>query len=66
MMKDDIEKIVFTEEELKKRIAELGAQITEDYKDAKETIYCVGILKGAVVFYTDLVRSINLPCISIS
>lgn len=60
-MNEDIEKIVFSEEELKKRIAELGKEITEDYKDAEETIYCVGILKGAVVFYTDLVRSINLP-----
>ena len=60
-MNEDIEKVVFSEEELKKRIAELGKEITEDYKDAEETIYCVGILKGAVVFYTDLVRSINLP-----
>ena len=60
-MNADIEKVVFSEEELKKRIAELGKEITEDYKDVKETIYCVGILKGAVVFYTDLVRNINLP-----
>ena len=60
-MNEDIEKVVFSEEELKKRIAELGKEITEDYKDVKETIYCVGILKGAVVFYTDLVRNINLP-----
>mgnify|MGYP002658798067 CR=1 FL=1 len=60
-MNADIEKVVFSEEELKKRIAELGKEITEDYKAVKETIYCVGILKGAVVFYTDLVRNINLP-----
>ena len=45
-MNEDIEKVVFSEEELKKRIAELGKEITEDYKDAEETIYCVGILKG--------------------
>ena len=61
MMNDDIAKIYFTEEQLKAKVAELGAQITEDYKDAKEDIYCVGILKGASVFYTDLVRNINLP-----
>ena len=61
MMKDDIEKIVYTAEDLHKKVAELGAQITADYKDAKEPIFCVGILKGAVVFYTDLVRQINLP-----
>ena len=61
MIKEDIEKVVFTEEEIRAKIRELGQRITEDYKDAKETIYCVGILKGAVVFYTDLVREIDLP-----
>ena len=61
MMNDDIAKIYFTEEQLKAKVAELGAQITEDYKDAKEDIYCVGILKGASVFYTDLVRALDLP-----
>lgn len=61
MMKDDIAKVYFTEEELQAKVRELGRQITEDYKDAKEDIYCVGILKGASVFYTDLVRAINLP-----
>lgn len=61
MMKDDIDRIVFSEEELKAKIAELGAKITKDFADVKETIFCVGILKGASVFYTDLVRSIELP-----
>ena len=61
MIKEDIEKVVLTEEEIRAKIRELGQRITEDYKDAKETIYCVGILKGAVVFYTDLVREIDLP-----
>ena len=61
MIKEDIEKVVSTEEEIRAKIRELGQRITEDYKDAKETIYCVGILKGAVVFYTDLVREIDLP-----
>ncbi len=61
MLKDDIAKVMFTEEELQKKIAEIGARITRDYADAEEEIYCVGILKGAVVFYTDLVRAIDLP-----
>ncbi len=61
MMKDDIAKVYFTEEELQAKVRELGRQITEDYKDAKEDIYCVGILKGASVFYTDLARAIDLP-----
>lgn len=61
MMTDDIQKVVFTEEQIKAKIAELGKKISEDYKDVKEDIYCVGILKGAAVFYTDLVRAITIP-----
>ena len=60
-MNQDIEKVVYTQEQLQARIAEMGAQITEDYKDCKEEIFCVGILKGAVMFYTDLLRQIKLP-----
>ncbi len=60
-MDQDIEKVFYTEEQLQARIAELGAQITADYKDFDEEIFCVGILKGAVMFYTDLVRQIKLP-----
>ena len=61
MMNDDILKVVYSEEQLKEKIAELGRRITEDYKGVKEEIYCVGILKGAVMFYTDLLRQIDLP-----
>lgn len=46
-----------TEEELKARIKELAAQISEDYK-GKE-ILMVSILKGAVVFLTDLMRAVD-------
>ena len=59
-MDQDIEKVFYTEKQLQARIAELGAQITADYEDFDE-ICCVGILKGAVMFYTDLVRQIKLP-----
>ena len=61
MMKDDIEKIVFTEEEIRKRVEELGAEISRDYAEVPEGVFCVGILKGAAIFYTDLVRQISLP-----
>jgi hypoxanthine phosphoribosyltransferase len=47
-----------TEEELKVRIKELAAQISEDYK-GKEVLM-VSILKGAVVFLTDLMREVDL------
>jgi len=60
-MNNDIAKIIFTAEEIKKRVKELGEEITRDYKDVTEDIYCVGILKGAAIFYTDLVREIKLP-----
>ena len=59
MLHEDIEKVVFSEEQLQKRIKEMAKEITEDYKDVKEDIYCVAILKGAVMFYTDLLRHLE-------
>ena len=61
MMSDDIERISFSADEIRARVQELGAEIARDYKDAPETVYCVGILKGAAVFFTDLVRAIDHP-----
>ena len=61
MMHDDIERVLFTQEELQEKVDAMGKKISEDYQNASEDVFCVGILKGAVVFYTDLVRSISLP-----
>ena len=61
MMQDDLAKIMFSAEEIAAKVKEIGEQISNDYKDVKEEIFCVGILKGAVVFYTDLVRQISVP-----
>ncbi|MBQ6553389.1 MAG: hypoxanthine phosphoribosyltransferase [Clostridia bacterium] len=52
-------KMLITEDEIKRRVAELGAQITEDY--AGKSILLIGVLKGAAVFMSDLMRAINLP-----
>ena len=58
MKKDDItnlkevEKVLLGSDEIKEKIAELGKQITEDYKDSKEPLVLVGILKGSVFFLT--------------
>lgn len=52
-------KIAFSEAILKKRVAELGKQITEDYRD-KELVL-VGVIKGAVFFLCDLARTVDLP-----
>ena len=43
------------------RIKELAKQIEKDY--AGEELYCVGLLKGSVVFLSDLVKEINIPVI---
>ena len=58
-MNKDIKKILIEEEELKAKVAELGAKITEDYKGKDLLIICV--LKGAVIFVSDLIREIDLP-----
>ncbi len=58
-MKNDIERILFTEEQLDKRIAELGEVISRDYAGKK--VVAVGILKGAVVFFADVMRKITIP-----
>ena len=58
---DYIERVLFTEEEISTRVAELGAKISEDYKDIDSPLLTVGILNGAVVFFADLVRKITIP-----
>ena len=59
MLEQDVEKVLISEEELKRRIAEMGRQITQEYQGEPLTI--VGILKGASIFFADLARSIDLP-----
>ena len=58
-MGNDIDHLLLKEEEIKARVAELGREISEDYR-GKELLM-VGILKGAVVFFSDLIRSIDIP-----
>ena len=55
----ELDRIIITEDVIQKRVAELGAKITEDYKD--KDLFCIGILKGAAVFLSDLIRQIKLP-----
>ena len=59
-MHDDIEKVLVSEEQLKAKVAELGAQISKDYEG--KNLLLVSVLKGAVVFMTDLMRHITVPC----
>jgi hypoxanthine phosphoribosyltransferase len=58
-MIDDVEKVLFSEEQLKQRISEMGAEITEDY--AGKEILMIGVLRGAVLFMGDLARAVKVP-----
>ena len=58
-MKNDISRILLTEQQLQNRVKELGEEIAHDYADKDPTMVC--ILKGAVVFYTDLLRNMPIP-----
>ncbi len=59
-MNKDVERILFSEADLKAAAKNVGAQITADY--AGKTPLLVGILKGSVVFMADLMREIDLNC----
>ena len=59
-MEKDILEVLVTEEQIKARIKELGKILTEEYA-GKDPIV-VGVLKGVVVFYADMIREIKVPC----
>ena len=59
-MEKDIARILLTEEQLKARIRELGEELTREYADKNPVI--VGVLKGVVIFYADMIREIKVPC----
>ncbi len=59
-MNNDIKKVLISEEELADIVAKLGAQISEDYKD--KNLLMVSVLKGSVVFMSDLMREVTIPC----
>jgi len=56
---DDIDTVMISEEEIQRRVSELGRQISVDY--AANAPLFVGVLKGAVMFMVDLSRNVGLP-----
>lgn len=60
MCKDLKFKILIPQDEIQARVAELGAQLSDDYKD-KNPIF-IGVLNGAFIFMADLLRHISIPC----
>ena len=58
-MNNDIEKILITKEQIESRVKALGEQISADYKG--KDVVLISVLKGAVVFMSDIMRTINTP-----
>jgi hypoxanthine phosphoribosyltransferase len=55
----NIERVLFTEEQIAERIGEVAAKISEDYQG--RTVKLIGVLKGSVFFLTELARHITVP-----
>lgn len=59
---NDIQEVLFTQEDLARRVGEIGAAITRDYTSAAgDGIVLVSVLRGAAIFMADLARAIELP-----
>ncbi len=54
----DVKKL-YSQEQIQQRIAEMGAEISHDFKDLSSPVI-IGVLKGALIFLSDLVRNINI------
>ena len=59
-MEKDIARILLSEEQIQARIKELGEELSREYADKNPVI--VGVLKGVVIFYADMIREIKVPC----
>jgi hypoxanthine phosphoribosyltransferase len=57
---DGVSEVLIAEERLQRRIGELGAELTRDYRG--RDLLLVGVLKGAIFFMADLMRRIEIPC----
>lgn len=60
MAKEKIEKVLISEKQITEKIKELGKLIDEEFKG--EAITLIGLLKGSVIFLSDLARNITIPC----
>jgi hypothetical protein len=58
MAPEEIDEVLFTEEMLKKRVLELGQEISAAYKAPAKPLIVICTLKGAATFFADLVRSL--------
>lgn len=59
-MNENIEKVLISEEEIQQKVGELAAILSEEYA-GKNPVF-VGVLKGVVMFFGDLVKRVTVPC----
>ena len=59
-MRRDIERILISEEEIQKKVAEMGRKISDDFR-GKDPLF-VGVLKGCFIFMADLMRYVDIHC----
>lgn len=64
MNQPDIQRILYSPEQIQQRVQELGQQISRDYQE-RGSIHLVGILRGALPFLADLARAIDLPVVTL-
>lgn len=60
MPEHEIKKVLFSAEEIKARVTQMGKTLTEDYKNKNPLLICP--LKGSFMFFSDIVREIKIPC----
>jgi hypoxanthine phosphoribosyltransferase len=60
LMPNDVKEVLVPSERIQQRVSEIGRRITEDYRGKRPLL--VGILRGAIVFLSDLIRQVDLPC----
>lgn len=59
-MINDLERVLLTEDQIHRKVEEIGERISEDYR-GKNPIF-VGVLKGCFIFMADLMRTVSIPC----
>ncbi len=59
-MKERIERVLISEEQIQDKVKELGQRISRDFEGQEVTL--VGLLKGSVIFLADLSRQVTIPC----
>ena len=59
-MKNDIKEVLISEEEILNKVKEIGEKVSKDY--AGKPLLLVGVLKGSVVFISDLMKNISIKC----